>query len=74
MGAMGIVRSRDVISQTGIAGMGGAGHFDSGHFDSKALVQLSNWWRAGAGCFARHLHRSEHFRYVSQQTAKCNEE
>ena len=69
MGAMGIVRSRDVISQTGIAGMGGAGHFDS-----KALVQLSNWWRAGAGCFARHLHRSEHFRYVSQQTAKCNEE
>jgi hypothetical protein len=67
MGAMGIVRSRDMISQTGIAGTG-----EAGHFDSKAPAELNNWWRAGADCFARHLHRSKHFRYVSQANSQVS--
>jgi len=43
MEAMGIVRSRDVISQSGVAGMGGAGQFDS-----NIGTQLNEWWSAGA--------------------------
>lgn len=56
MGAMGIVRSRDMISQTGIACTG-----EAGQFDSNLPAQLINWWRAGVACSARHLHRLEHF-------------
>ncbi len=43
MEAMGIVRSRDVISQSGVAGMGG-----TGQFDSNIRTQLNKWWSAGA--------------------------
>jgi hypothetical protein len=43
MEAMGIVRFRDVISQSGLAGMGGAGQFDS-----NVRTQLNKWWSAGA--------------------------
>jgi hypothetical protein len=43
MEAMGIVRFRGVISQSGVAGVGGAGQFDS-----NVRTQLNKWWSAGA--------------------------
>jgi hypothetical protein len=43
MEAMGIVRSRGVVSQSGLAGTGGAGQFDS-----NILAKINNWWSAGA--------------------------
>jgi hypothetical protein len=43
MEAMGIVRSRDVISQSGLAGMGG-----TGQFDSNIPAKLNNRCSAGA--------------------------
>lgn len=57
MEGMGIVRSRDLISQTGIACMG-----EAGHFDSNPPAKLRNWWRAGVACSARHLPRLEALR------------
>ena len=56
MGATGIVRSRDMISQTAIACTG-----EAGQFDSNVPAQLINWWKAGVACSARHLHRLERF-------------
>ena len=50
MGAMGIVRSRDMISQTGIACTG-----EAGQFDSNLPAQLINWWRAGVACSGNRL-------------------
>jgi len=56
MEAMGIVRSRDVNSQSGLAGVGGAGQFDS-----NIPAKINNWWSAGAAFSARLLHRVGHF-------------